>query len=122
MNLVEIDRVDAQALEARFARFADVLAGGPTVIRSAPHRHRALGGEDDLATSTGERLAANLFRSSVCVDVRSVDEVPARVEKPSDQVERGLFVASPARRAECHGSQAKLRDTKTASTERAKSH
>src|SRR6266542_635060 len=112
MDLVEVDGVDAQALEARFARFADMLAGGAAFVRSAPHRHRALGGEDDLAASTGERLAANLLRSSAGVDVRGVDEIPAGVEKPRDQVERGLFVASPARSAERHGSEAELRDAK----------
>src|SRR5579884_1092262 len=75
-----------------------------------------------VASTTCERLAADLLGDRAGVEVGRVDEVPAGVEEAVDQPQRRRFVAAPAGHAEGHGAEAELRDAQARAAEGAEAH
>ena len=81
-----------------------------------------LRGEDDVvAPAASERLADDLLRLALAIDVGGVDEVDARVESAVDDTD-GLVVIGVALGAEHHRAEAVLADRYTGASEWSKFH
>jgi hypothetical protein len=111
MQLVQIDALDAQALEAAVERAAQVL-GAPIAVPAAGARaHQAsLGANDDARGVGEERLGDDALGNLRAVAVGGVQEVDAELDGPDEQSLRSGavgriapdFAAGHAHRPESH--------------------
>ena len=122
VHLVEVDPVGAEAAEARVDLLHDPAARVALLVRAVAHAAVELRGQDDaVAAAARERLADYLLRLAARVDVRGVDEVDPRVERPVDDADR-LVVVRVAPGAEHHRAEAERADADAGAAERAVLH
>jgi len=114
VQLVKVDVVSAQALQARVDGIEDVLAAGAALPAPWAHLARALGREDELVALPLQPLADDLLREArgLCpaaqrVDVRRVEECDAAGRGAVEDAERGRLVALQSER---HGAEAEPAD------------
>jgi len=94
VDLVEVDVVDAEPVEARVRLVDDVLPREPAPVGSIAHLAVDLRRDDELvAVVGGDRLADDLLGFAAGVDVGGVEEVDARVQRLADEVDALLAVA-----------------------------
>jgi len=121
--VVEVDRVHAEAPQARVACLQDVLrlavdAGGAVGLAQVAE----LGREHDLVAAPPERLAEQLLVVAPAVHVRGVEEVHAEVDRPVDDRDRLRVVALAVRAGHGHAAEADGRDPERAVAERSIVH
>ena len=81
MNLVEIDPIRAEALEAGFGGGDEVAAGGALHGSGLVHGAAEFGGEDDALAVLAEDLAEDGFRTAaLAVDIGGIEEHDAQVD------------------------------------------
>src|ERR1700722_15518734 len=86
--IVEIDRVDAEPLQAGVAGSADVLRAAVHSARAIRLAHDTeLGGDDDFVAMRFERAAYQLFIGVRAVHVRGIEEVDAEIERTEKRSE-----------------------------------
>src|SRR6185295_14267660 len=103
--VVEVDDVDAQALQARLARLHDVLGLAVHALLALRVLGLAeLGGDDHALAAALQRLAEQRLVVAPAVHVRGVGEIDALVERVVDDADR-LVVAGVAIDAR-HGHEA----------------
>ena len=94
VDLVEVDIVGAEPLQALLYRIHDMAARRAAIVRTGAGCAGALGGQHDigaLAPGVLHRLAGDLLGEALRVDVGGVDEVDARIQRPgNDGVGVGL--------------------------------
>ena len=89
MDLVEVDDVGLEPLEARLAGIDEMVARQAAVIRAIAHRKPRLGGDEYVALAlAAERLADDLLRGAARIDIGGVDQVDAGVEAEVDLAAR----------------------------------
>ena len=82
VQLVEVDPVGAQPLQARLDRMHDVTPRRTAQLARIVHRQAELGCEHDLLALVTENASERLFRTAfVAVAVRGVDQVDAEVDR-----------------------------------------
>ena len=115
MDLVEVDIVGAEPLQARLDRVHDVAARRAAVVGALADGAEGLGGEHEVgarAAGIGQRPAGDLLRQAFGIDVGGVDEVDAGVERAGDDAVGGRLVEvadmgpDAAATAEGHGAEA----------------
>jgi hypothetical protein len=115
MDLIEVDVIGAEALEARLERLDDVEARQPDLVGALPRPPAHFRRQHDVGTPRSERLAEHRLRLAGGVDVRRVDEVDPRVERAVDDLVDGRLIGAadglPDLRAaaERHRAEAQLR-------------
>src|SRR5256885_7372506 len=77
MQLVEIDHIFLQALEALLARPGDVRARPIFHADAVAHHVAAFAGNDCVSPLPGESFADDLFAAAVAVHVGSIEKVDA---------------------------------------------
>ena len=81
MNLVEIDPVGAEALEAGLGGGDDVMAGGALHGSGLVHGAAEFGGQDDALAVLAEDLAEDGFRTAaLAVGIRGIEKGDAQVD------------------------------------------
>lgn len=130
MDLVEVDVIEPEALQAVVDAREDVRAREPDLVRTRAHATADLRRDDHLLARTAERLqggARERLRFAFGVHVRGVDEVDARVERaPDDPLD--LFGGElpdhfpEALATERHRPEAQLRDVQPRFPENVESH
>ncbi len=114
--VVEVDVVDAEALEAGVAGGADVLRlavdADPGAVGLALVAE--LGGELDLVAASGDGLADELLVGEGAVHVGRVEERHAQVEGAVDGVDALLLVRRAVELAHAHAAEAHGRDGEVA--------
>ena len=102
MDLIEIDKIHAQAAQRIVAAFDDVLAAEPFLIGTAPHSSAHLGGDHDFIARGHfpQILARDLFAQARRVNVGGVEEIDPRIERDFEMLARILLVHVPAARAD----------------------
>ena len=118
VDLVEVDPVRAEPAQAVLAGLDDVGARQAGVVGTVAHREAHLGGERDAVAPALDRLADDLLRRALRVDVGGVHERHARVEAEVDLAPRGLHVeladvGELPGAAEAHGAETQHRDTQS---------
>ena len=97
MLVVEVDRVDAEPLEARLAAATHV--GGAAVDADegaiAAAHIAELGCEDDLLAAVADRAADKLLVLAHAVDVGGVEKIDAELDGPMDGGDRFRLVCAP---------------------------
>ena len=119
VDLIEVDVIGAEALQAVLHAAHDAVAGGAGPVGPFAHGEAELGGEDDLLAAL---IALDpgaddpLAEAVLPVDVRRVDEVHAQLQRAIQDVERRLLVGADLVHerllvglAEGHRAQAELR-------------
>ena len=92
VDLVEIDVIEAEPLQAGRDLIHDVAARQPDRVRARPHPAAHLGRDDDvlaLDAEIAQRLAELNLRLAFGIDVGGVDEIDAGVEGAVDERGRG---------------------------------
>src|SRR4029077_20148950 len=128
VDLVQVDVIELQALQARLQSGDDVAARRAAHIRARAGRVEDLGRDDDVLArylQVAERLAGDLFGAAVGVDVGGVDEVDAGIERAADDALRFLLLkladlrlyAAVVAAAEGHGAEAELGDEQAGAAE-----
>ena len=116
VDLIEVDDVGAQPLEARFAGADEVPARQALVVRARAHGEARLGGDQHAGRAlAAHRLAENFFGEPGRIDVGGVDQIDAGVGDEVDQPARfgerdRADLGEAALAAERHRSQGQLRD------------
>ncbi len=106
MDLIEVDPVGVEPAQRILDRAHDPAAGVAAPVGVLAHGVVELRGEDYVvAPAAGERLADDLLRLALAIDVGGVDEVDARVERAVDDPD-GLVVIGVAPGAEHHRTEA----------------
>jgi hypothetical protein len=132
MQLVQVDVLHLQALQARLYAVHDVMARvaariGPLGAGGAEH----LGGHDHVLAwhlEVLECLAGDDLRAAVRIDVGGVDEVDAGVERAADQriglglLQRADGAPHAALAAEGHGAEAEFRNEQAGAAEFSVAH
>jgi hypothetical protein len=85
VQLEEIDRLDAEALERSLGRFQKMLARGAIVVRAVAHRERRLGGNEDTVALALDRLAQDLLGESGRIYVGGIEQAHAVIETDVNQ-------------------------------------
>ena len=91
MELVEVDAVRAQPLQARLHALDDVVARSPGLLGLHP-QGAELGGDHDALTPSLECPAHELLGLGLAVDVGGVEEVDPRVQRSLEHRFAGLVV------------------------------
>ena len=126
VDLVEVDVVELQPLQAGLDPVQDVAARGAARVRSRAGLAEDLGRDDHVLARHLEilqRLAGDLLRHAPGVDIGGVDEVDAGVNRLAHEALCvGLLQATDLARdavgaAEGHGAQAKLGDEQAGTAE-----
>src|SRR5271168_275880 len=111
MLVIEIDMIDAEALERRVAGGAHVL--GPAVDRALAVGEdlvAELGRDYHPAAMSRERLADQLFVVPGAIDVRSVEEVYPELNRALDRCRGFAVVARTVKLRHPHASEAQFRN------------
>ncbi len=126
MNLIEIDVVELQPLEALIDCMEDVGAGQASLVWPGTHAAVNLGSNHDLVASNAERLErlpGQALGTAAMIDVRRVQKIHPAVESRADDAVHRIL-AEPADRcpdalrvAEGHCSEADLRNDEAGITE-----
>ena len=116
-----------QPAQARLAACDEVVAREAGVVGPVPHRQARLGGEQHAVAPAAQRLADDLLRHAVGVDVGGVDQVDAGVEAQVDLARGAGDVGHPDRRvrapaAEGHRAERQRRDAQAGAAELAVLH
>ncbi len=81
MNLVKVDHVGLQTLQARLAGVDQVMARQASVIGTGAHREARLGGDEHAVLAlSAENFADDLLAGAGRIDVRRIDQIDARIQ------------------------------------------
>ncbi len=119
VEVIDIDVVGAETLQARIARLDDPFARQAALVRSVAHRVAQLGGEEPAITLLGDRRADDLFGAAVIIGVGGIDEVDPGVARLGDDALARRRVGAPA---EHHRAEADRRDLEPGAAEQAVIH
>jgi hypothetical protein len=131
VDLVEVDMVELQALQARLRLVHDMAPGGAARVRALSHLAMDLGGDDQFLAGQPEvadRLAEDLLAAAGSVDIRGVEEVDPAIDCSLHDLVGGVLsqladlAPNAVGPAEGHGAEAKLRYEKAASAEAIVTH
>jgi len=125
MEVIEVDRVDVEPLQAPLARRADViglpanaaLRGVRRIAQDAELRR-----EDDPVAPARDGLPDELFVRVRAVHIGRVEEVEPGVEGRMDREDRLLVVAGPVELRHPHAAEAHRRDGGAVGAERTNVH
>ena len=119
VDLIEIDVVQLQTLQARLARLDQMHSRGAGRVGPCPHRAEPLGRDHHVLPrhlEIAQRLAGHLLGNALGIDVGGVEEIDPGVERPADET-LGVLLAETAdlapdlaAAAECHGAETEFRD------------
>jgi hypothetical protein len=87
MDLVEVQIVQPQPLEALLHPVHDVHTRRATIVRAGPHRVVDLGGDEQVRTGKAEiaeGLAQHRLGLAVHVGIRRIEEIDAVIERSAD--------------------------------------
>ena len=122
MNLVQVDPVRLEALQARLDLLKDPAARVALLVRvGVVHLSVHLRREHDRVAPALQGLADDLLRFAASVDIRGVDEVDPGVERGVDGA-NAFVVVGVAPRAEHHCAEAEWRDLHAGLAELASVH
>ena len=109
--VVEVDRVDAEPLEAGLAGLAHVSGrpSKPVMAPSAAAHDAELGGEDDAVALALEGAADQLLVGTAAVHVGGVEEGDAELERVVDGRDRFRFAAADVEVGHAHAAEAEGR-------------
>src|SRR6266480_4553265 len=94
--VIEIDRVNAEALQARLAGAHHVLGPAVDILLSLRSLHLAeLGGDDDAVAPAAQRSSEQLLVVPPAVHVGRVEEVDAFVERVVNDANRLFVIRDP---------------------------
>ena len=121
VDLVKVDVVRPQPSEAGLTGFDQMVPRQAGVVGTGAHWEAGLGGQQHAVATATQRLAHDLLRVAVRVDVSRVDQVDAGVKRHVD-LSTGPFEVGVADvpelppTAERHRAQREARDPQTGST------
>ena len=124
VDLVEVDRLDAEATKAGLAPFEDVLAGQALHVGAPPHGEEDLRREDGLLApgELPQHLPGDLLRPAERVAVGRVEEVDPGLRGRAEEGTGGLLAVedpgAPRARAVAHAAEAESRDGHAGPAER----
>ncbi len=131
VDLVQVDVLQLQPLQARLDAVHDVAAGTAAAVGARAGLAEHLGGDDDVLArhlQVLQRLPGELLRHAARVHVGRVDEVDAGVERLADEPV-GVALAHVADlspdavgAAEGHGAEAQLGDEQAGAAEAMVAH
>ncbi len=119
VEVIDIDVIGAEALEARIARLDDPFARQAALVRSVAHCIGQLGGKDPAIALLGDRGADDLFGAAVVIGVGGIDEIDPGVARLGDDAIARRRVGAPA---EHHRAEADRRDLEPGAPEQAVIH
>ena len=131
MNLIQVDKVEVEALQAGFDGMHDVFARQANRIGTGSRSAAPLGRDDDAFAGNleiAQRLTENLFREALRIDIGGVDEINAGRERTFDQgigvalIDLAHVLPPGTLAAECHGAQADFRHIKAGPAQRTMFH
>ena len=131
VQLVEVDMVGAEALQAVLGGLEKMVPRRPAAVRSRRYPPEGLGRDHNGLAGDAEILqsaARHLLRSALGIDVRGVDEVHPGIDSSLHERVRAVLLdlsdGLPAALAaiEGHGAEAELGDLEAAVTECAIAH
>ena len=97
MDLIEVDVVELQPLQAAGDLIHDVPARQADGVRARPGAAAHLGGDDHVFASDleiAQRLPEHHLGLALGIDVGGVDEIDAGFERARDQRRRALLIDS----------------------------
>ena len=123
MNLIQVNRLDAQPAQRRVQRPGQMPRGQPGAVGRIIQREAALGGQHHRLRGpgrpTGQPAADDLLRHPVAVHIGRVDQCAARLDEMVKLLMRARLVRL---HPEGHGPQAKGRHRAAAMPQRAIVH
>ena len=125
MDVIKVDVIEPQSLEAGVERLGQALAMNPGRIRIACSRNRIgiFGGDDEAFAVARDEPPDDALALAPHVHVRGVDEIAARLSIGLEHRARLVFRPRPFDpRAEGHRSKRDLRNPKTASAKQRIAH
>jgi hypothetical protein len=130
VQLIEVDVVQLQALQAGVQLVHQVIARLTAAVGSLAHDAGGLGGDHQFVARQAkvlDRLAEQLFGLAERIDVGRVDEIDASVDAALDDVGNRVLAEAAhhlpeAVTAEGHGTQAEFRDIESGIAQQTKFH
>ncbi len=117
VDLIEIDMIEPQPLQAGLRRLHDVEARGAAAVGALAGDTQELGRQHEfvaLEAEVADRLAGDLLRAALGIDIGGVDEVDAGVDRGAQQAvgfrltELADLAPHPLLSAEGHGAEAEF--------------
>ena len=94
MQVIKVDVVGAQALEARFDGGGDILA---RAARARLHRQAELGGKNDLLAFVAHHLTHEVFGHPIAaINIGGIEVIDAGIDRMMDHAARRLDVGARA--------------------------
>ena len=119
MDVVEIDHVDAEPLQARLAgdRHVVGLAVGAAALAARTADVAELGGDDQAVAASGDRARDQLLVPAGAIGIRGVEHVDALLDRPMDGGGGFHVVGHAIVRRHAGAAQADGRDARTSRAE-----
>jgi hypothetical protein len=97
VDLIEVDRVDAQAAEAVLTRLLDVLPRKPAHVGALAHREEHLRPDDELVEIPilAKPPPSDLLAHPKRIHIGSVEEVDTRLDGPFEKRRRCIGIMNP---------------------------
>src|ERR1051326_3750496 len=98
VHLIKIEVIDAESVQRRLKRMADVLAREAAFVGIVADRQRDLARYHDAVArhaKTLERTAEDLLARAERIEIRGVEEIDAAIERALDQRHRVFFLEHP---------------------------
>ena len=131
VDLVEVDMIEAEPLQAGGDLIHDMAAREADSVRPRPHPAAHLGGDDHvlaLDAEVAQGLADLNLGLAFGIDVGGVDEIDARFERAGDElgggglIERADGAPEPAAAMKCHRPEADFGNELARAAERTIAH
>src|SRR5262249_13490939 len=116
--VVEVDHLDAEALETRLARRAHVitLAADAEAAPVLASHDAELRGDHDAIAPAADRFAAELLVVADPLQFRRIEKIDAKVERAPKRRDRLVFVALPVELRHAHTAEPEARNSQRASS------
>src|ERR1700733_7586666 len=85
MEVIDIDVIGVQPPQTGFARTEKMVPARPQIVGPGPRAECGFGRNQKVMSAAGNRLAQNLFRSAVRVNVRGIEQVHPGFKTNRDQ-------------------------------------
>src|SRR4029077_14454465 len=97
VQLIKVDPIGLQPPQARFERLHDIAPRRAAQLSGIVHDQTKLGRQYDILAARAQNFAQNFFRAaSVAVDIGSVDQRNAEIERAVNDWTRGFEIGAAA--------------------------
>ena len=97
MDVIQVDAIGLQTLQAVVDAPADMAGAGPTSVTRVTAGHAHFGGKDQVIAVAADKFAENFFRGAVGVNISGVYQIDSAFAGSVVKLGRSLLISFAAK-------------------------